>query len=160
MHIARSLLLVFLIALSFNSSIHAEEVQDYEPWFDDKIDLNPFNMKGLSLRYAYLDFDNYIGYTHYVGAAYYKKSGAESEGFSARVGIGTLGTKYNLSYSNAFSFMHVDFGLSLYDLNSRSDRTLKSDESISIEMGLRMWVVQIVANHFEDMSFVTFGYGF
>lgn len=130
-----------------------------EAWYEE-IDWDPFDGKGFTPRYAYLDFDNFIGYAHYYGLSYYQKAGAESEGVTARVADGTMGKKYNLSYSNAFSFMAVDFGLSYYDLASDNFRNLSDEELLGLELGLRFWVVQLVAVHTENTSFVTFGYGF
>lgn len=128
-------------------------------WWQD-IDLDPFDMKGFTPRYAYLDNDNFIGYAHYVGLSYFQKAGAESEGLTFRTAFGTQGKKYNLSYSNAFSFMSVDFGLSWYQLDKDNPRKLKDEELLGLEMGLRFWVVQIVGVHTENTSFITLGYGF
>ncbi|TNC80586.1 MAG: hypothetical protein C9356_13610 [Oleiphilus sp.] len=159
-------LLIALFVWVFSLTLHAEDVEDNagqssseEAWYED-IDWDPFNMKGITPRYAYLDYDNFIGYGHYVGLSYFKKSGAESEGVTFRTGLGTMGKKYNLAYSNSFSFMHVDFGLSYYDLDSDNYRPLNYEELLGIELGLRMWVVQIIGVHTENTSFITLAYGF
>ena len=143
-------LLLFVIALP----VVAEE-----SWYED-IDLDPFNMKGFTPRYAYLDYDNFIGYGHYFGLSYFKKAGAESEGITFRTGQGTKGEKFNLAYTNSFSFMSVDFGLSYYNLDSDNFRKLDYEELLAIEMGLRLWVVQIIGVHTENTSFITLAYGF
>lgn len=153
-----------LLIFIFTTPLLAEELAGKpaeENWYDD-IDIDPFNMKGITPRYAYLDYDNLIGYAHYFGLSYFKKAGAESEGVTIRTAQGTLGEKFNLSYTNSFSFMSVDFGLSYYHLDSDNPRKfeMEYEELLGIEMGLRLWVFQIVAVHMENTSFVTLGYGF
>lgn len=147
-----------------NGKQYREDGREYpqlfgENWLEE-LDLDPFDMKGFTPRYAYLDDDNFIGYAHYVGLSYFQKAGAESEGVTFRTAFGTRGKKYNLAYSNAFSFMSVDFGLSYYDLDSDNPRKLEYEELLGVEMGLRFWVVQIVGVLTENSSFVTLGYGF
>lgn len=153
-----ALLVLFLLSFSaFGEEL--DESPAESSWYED-VDLDPFNMKGITPRYAYVDFDKIIGYTHYTGASYFKKSGAESEGITFRVGLGTLGEKYNLAYTNAFSFMHVDFGLSLYSLDDDNPKDLEREELIALELGLRMWVVQVIGVVTENTSFVSLAYGF
>jgi len=157
-----SSLLIFLFTMPLLAQESTEELEmesAEESWYDD-IDLDPFNMKGFSPRYAYLDFDNLIGYAHYFGVSYFQKAGAESEGVTVRTGQGTMGEKFNLSYTNSFSFMSVDFGLSYYHLDDDNFRQFDDEELLGIELGLRLWVVQVIGVHMENTSFVTLAYGF
>lgn len=157
-----SALLIFLFTMPLLAQESTEELEMEsveESWYDD-IDLDPFNMKGFSPRYAYLDFDNLIGYAHYFGVSYFQKAGAESEGVTIRTGQGTMGEKFNLSYTNSFSFMSVDFGLSYYHLDDDNFRQFDDEELLGIELGLRLWVVQVIGVHMENTSFVTLAYGF
>lgn len=155
----KPLVCLLLLCLSLSSAYAEEEMAEESGWFEN-IDLNPFDMKGWTPRYAYVDGDNFIGYTHYVGLSYFQKAGKESEGVTFRTGLGNRGKKYNLAYTNSFPFMHVDFGLSYYDLDDDNFRNLSDEELLGIEMGLRFWVVQIIGVHTENTSFVKLAYGF
>lgn len=149
-------LLTFAFLIFLALPLHAEE-----SWFDS-VDLDPFDGDGWTPRYMYLDNDNLIGYSHYTGLSYYKKAGAESEGVTMRGAFGNKGEKINLAYSNSFSFMSVDFGLSYYFLNADNERKrdLEGIELLSLEMGLRFWVINFVGSVTETTSFITLGYGF
>jgi len=147
---------VFIFALMaiFASPLYAEG-----NWFEN---LDPFDRDGWTPRYAYLDNDNLIGYAHYAGVSYFKKAGAESEGVTLRGAFGNKGKKVNLAYSNSFSFMSVDFGLSYYALDDDNERKrdMGGIDLLSLELGLRLWVVQVIGSVNEGTSFVTLGYGF
>lgn len=137
-----------------------------EPGFFDQFefenDSDPFNMKGLTPRYAYIDDENLIGHAHYGGIAYFARHGAAWEGPSLRAGIGNGGEKINIAYTDGFSFFQVDLGLSYYFLNRDNPRSrdLEGVELLGIELGLRMWVVQVIGVHTEETSFVSLGFGF
>tara|TARA_R110002167_G_scaffold25824_3_gene89221 strand:- start:3731 stop:4207 length:477 start_codon:yes stop_codon:yes gene_type:complete len=119
------------------------------------------DLKGWTPRYAYVVDDNVLGRTHYTGISYFKRQGAIYEGPTLRAGLGKRGEKINLSYTSGFSFMSVDMGLS-YILPDKSKRRNIADnlEGLGIELGLRMWVVQLIAIHTEKTSYVSLGYGF
>lgn len=119
------------------------------------------DLKGWTPRYAYVDGDNIIGRTHYAGISYFKRQGAAYEGPTLRVGLGARGEKINLSYTSGFSFFGVDVGLS-YILPDKNDRSNIADnlEGVGLELGLRMWVVQLIAIHMEKTSYVKLAYGF
>jgi hypothetical protein len=138
-----------------NAESEEETYRDYPEW-----DWDLFDGEGWTPRYAYLDNDNVIGYAHYAGLAYYHKRGAEQSGAVFRYAHGTKGEKYNVAYSNAFSFMSVDFGFSYHVLDDDNPRDLEDLELLGLEMGLRFWVVQIIATHTEDYSWATLAYGF
>jgi hypothetical protein len=119
------------------------------------------DLKGWTPRYALLIDDNLIGRTHYVGVSYFKRQGAAYEGPTLRVGFGENGEKINLSYTSGFSFMGVDVGLSyiIPDKNTRSNFA-ENLEGLGLELGLRLWVVQLIAIHTEKSSYVELAYGF
>lgn len=119
------------------------------------------DLKGWTPRYAYVVDDNLIGRTHYAGISYFKGQGAAYEGPTLRVGFGKRGEKFNLSYTSGFSFIGVDIGLS-YILPNKSKRANIADnlEGLGLELGLRMWVVQLIAIHTEKTSNVSLAYGF
>jgi hypothetical protein len=146
-----------IIALGLQiTPVMAEELEPKE----DEWDLDFFDGRGWTPRYAYLDDDNIIGYAHYAGLAYYQRAGSSLSGMAFRYGHGTRGHKYNIAYSNSFGFMSVDFGLSYHVLDDDNPRDLEDLELLGLEMGLRFWVVQIIATHTEDTSFATLAYGF
>jgi|GEM_PF-1281335 len=128
--------------------------------FLDTFDANPFDFRGWTPRYAYVDDDNIIGHTHYFGVGYYVRNGAAHEGPTLRAGVGTRGDKLNLTYTDGFSFMHVDFGLSYYFLDDDNPRAVNEVESLALELGLRFWVIQFIGVHTEETSFVSLAYGF
>ncbi|MFV1873588.1 MAG: hypothetical protein ACMZ64_09730 [Oleiphilus sp.] len=119
------------------------------------------DLKGWTPRYAFIVDDNMIGKTHYAGISFFKRQGAAYEGPTARMGFGDRGEKVNLSYTSGFSFMAVDIGLSyiIPDKIKRQDFT-DGVEGIGIELGLRFWVVQLIALHTEETSYVSLAYGF
>lgn len=119
------------------------------------------DLKGWTPRYAFVVDDNMIGKTHYAGVSYFKRQGAAYEGPTLRVGFGDRGEKVNLSYSSGFSFMAVDVGLS-YMVPDKIKRKDFSDgvEGLGLELGLRLWVVQLIAVHAEKTSYVSLAYGF
>ena len=119
------------------------------------------DMKGWTPRYAYVTDDNLIGKTHYLGVSYYKKQGAAHEGPTLRVGLGDRGEKINLSYTSGFSFMSVDMGLSYLLPDQNNPRNFDQEiEGLGIEIGLRLWVVQLIGIHTEKTSYVELAYGF
>jgi len=150
---------VLLVSLSASSLAMAEQSDtyiDYPKW-----DWDLFDGNGWTPRYAYLDNDNVLGYVHYAGMAYYNKRGAQHSGAVFRYGHGTKGYKLNAAYSNSFSLMSVDFGFSWHVVDGEHNaRGFDGIEQLGLEMGLRFWVVQIVATHTEDYSWATLGYGF
>lgn len=119
------------------------------------------DLKGWTPRYVLLTDDNMIGRTHYAGVSYFKREGAAYEGPTLRIGFGDRGEKVNLGWTSGFSFMAVDFGLS-YVVPDKIKRQNISDglEGIGLELGLRFWVVQLIALHMERTSYVSLGYGF
>jgi hypothetical protein len=119
------------------------------------------DLKGWTPRYAYVVDDNIIGRTHYAGISYFKRQGAGYEGPTLRAGLGNRGEKINLSYTSGFSFMAVDMGLSYLIPDKNKRRNLSDNiEGLGIELGLRFWVVQLIAIHTEKTSYVSLGYGF
>tara|TARA_R110002072_G_scaffold90500_10_gene202537 strand:+ start:14456 stop:14932 length:477 start_codon:yes stop_codon:yes gene_type:complete len=119
------------------------------------------DLKGWTPRYAYVTDDNLIGKTHYLGVSYFKRQGAAYEGPTLRAGFGDRGEKVNLSYTSGFSFMSVDMGLS-YIVPDKKIRGnfAESLEGLGLELGLRLWVVQLIAIHTEKTSYVELAYGF
>ncbi len=119
------------------------------------------DLKGWTPRYAYVVDDNIIGRTHYAGVSYFKRQGSAYEGPTLRLGLGKRGEKINLSYTSGFTFMTVDMGLS-YIIPDKNDRRNLADnvEGLGLELGLRMWVVQLIAIHTEKTSYVSLAYGF
>tara|TARA_R110001592_G_scaffold288331_2_gene557333 strand:- start:1169 stop:1645 length:477 start_codon:yes stop_codon:yes gene_type:complete len=119
------------------------------------------DLKGWTPRYALVMDDNLIGRTHYAGIAYFKRQGAEYKGPTLRAGFGANGEKINLSYTSGFSFMSVDMGLSYIIPDKNKRRNFAENlEGVGIELGLRMWVVQLIAIHTEKTSYVSLAYGF
>ncbi len=119
------------------------------------------DMKGWTPRYAYVDDDNLIGHTHYAGVSFFKRQGATHEGPTLRFGLGTKGEKINLSYTSGFSFLGVDIGLSyLFPDEEQRANFRDAVEGLGLELGLRMWVVQLIAIHTEETSYVSLAYGF
>ncbi len=119
------------------------------------------DMKGWTPRYAYVDDDNLIGHTHYAGVSFFKRQGATHEGPTLRFGLGTKGEKINLSYTSGFSFLGVDIGLSYLFPDEEQRANLRDAvEGLGLELGLRMWVVQLIAIHTEETSYVSLAYGF
>ena len=119
------------------------------------------DMKGWTPRYAYVSDDNLIGHTHYAGVSFFKRQGAVHEGPTLRFGLGTRGEKINLSYTSGFSFLGVDIGLS-YLFPDKEQRANFRDavEGLGLELGLRMWVVQLIAIHTDQTSYISLAYGF
>lgn len=119
------------------------------------------DLKGWTPRYAFVLDDNLIGHYHYAGVSFFKRDGAEFNGPTLRAGLGQRGEKINLAYTSGFTFMAVDMGLS-YVVPDKNDRQNVADniEGIGLELGLRFWVVQLVAIHMEKGSYVSLGYGF
>ncbi len=160
------LLLFGCVSLSMaEESSNTAEDADESSFFDQfefENDSDPFNMKGLTPRYAYVHDENLIGHAHYGGIAYFAKHGAAWEGPSLRAGIGTQGEKINIAYTDGFSFFQVDLGLSYYFLNRDNPRSRKLEgvELLGFELGLRMWVVQVIGVHTEETSFVSLAFGF
>jgi len=150
-HTMNMRLLVFLVTLLSISNASAEE----GGW-----DWDLFDGEGWTPRYAYLSDDNFIGHAHYAGLAYYQKKGAEQSGMSFRYGFGKKGDKVNIAYTNSFSFMAVDFGLSYHFLDDDNRISLDGSELLGLEMGLRFWVIQFIGVHTEETSWVTLAYGF
>lgn len=151
--------LVVMALLSANVAIADTEGDtyiDYPTW-----DWDLFDGSGWTPRYAYLDTDNVLGYVHYGGLGYYHKEGGQMSGAVFRYGHGTKGKKYNIAYSNSFSMMSVDFGFSWHVVDAEHNaRGFDGLEQLGLEVGLRLWVVQIIATHTEDYSWATLGYGF
>ena len=105
--------------------------------------------------------DNLIDETHYFGVSYFKRQGAAFEGPTARIGVGKEGEKIHIGYTSASSFFGVDMGLSYNFFDSDNNR--KPDSGIgglSVELGLRLWVVQFIMQNSEDTSYVSLGFGF
>ena len=120
-----------------------------------------FEVEGWTPRYIYVADDNLIGDTHYFGVSYFKRQGAAFEGPTARIGVGKEGEKVNLGYTSASSFFGVDMGLSYNFLDSDNNRKHDSGlGGLSVELGLRIWVVQIIMQNSEDTSYVSLGFGF
>jgi len=120
-----------------------------------------FEVEGWTPRYTYVSDDNLIGNTHYFGVSYFKRQGAGFEGPTARIGVGKDGEKVNLAYTSASSFFGVDMGLSYNFLDSGNPRKHDSGlGGLSVELGLRIWVVQIIMQNSEDTSYVSLGFGF
>lgn len=120
-----------------------------------------FEVEGWTPRYTYVDDDNLLGDTHYFGVSYFKRDGAAFEGPTARVGVGKGGEKINLGYTSGSSFFAVDMGFSYNFLDSDNNRKHESGlGGLSVELGLRIWVVQFIMQNSEDTSYVSLGYGF
>jgi hypothetical protein len=119
------------------------------------------DMKGWTPRYAYVSDDNLIGHTHYAGVSFFKREGAVHEGPTLRFGLGTRGEKINLAFTSGFSFLGVDIGLS-YLFPDKEQRANFRDavEGLGLELGLRMWVVQVIAIHTDQTSYISLAYGF
>lgn len=146
---------ITLLILSLFLSVNAQAEFNW-----DSLDLDLFDMDGITPRYAYVE-DTYLGYMHYTGLAYLRKNGPISDGLSARVGIADHGTKFNLAYTNTFSLMGLDFGLTytVFDEdNAQQNETVL--EGLGVELGLRLWVVQVIGVHMEETSYVSLAYGF
>jgi hypothetical protein len=142
------LLLVLISLCSLNARAEFNLGFDYE-------------FEGWTPRYVYMPDDNLIGETHYAGVSYFKRSGSAFEGPTLRYGMGKDGGKVNIAYTDAFSFLAVDFGLSYTFLDEDNPREYEDDsDAIGIELGLRLWVVQIIAVHSDYSSYVSLGYGF
>lgn len=125
------------------------------------MDLDPFDLEGLTPRYSFMRDDNLMGRVHYVGMSYFRKRGVISDGITARVGLGDLGTKINLAYTNTFSFFGIDFGLSYTFLDEDNRREYDGHiQGLSAELGARMWVFQVIAVQMEEFSYVKLAYGF
>ena len=122
---------------------------------------NISDMEGWTPRYVYVVDDQLLGRTHYMGMSFFKRQGAAHEGVTLRGGFGHFGEKINLSYTSGFSFMGVDMGLSYFimdkDFHRQHDNEL---QGLGLELGLRLWVVQIIAVHLDEYSYATLGYGF
>lgn len=119
------------------------------------------DMKGWTPRYAYVSDDNLIGHTHYAGVSFFKRQGAAHEGPTLRFGLGTRGEKINLAYTSGFSFLGVDIGLSyLFPDKNQPANFRDAVEGLGLELGLRMWVVQLIAIHTDQTSYVSLAYGF
>lgn len=122
---------------------------------------NISDREGWTPRYAYVVDDNLIGRTHYMGMSFFKRQGAAHEGITLRGGFGHFGEKINLSYSSGFSLMGVDFGLSYMALDKKNLRQHDNEiEGLGLELGLRFWVVQVIALHLDQTSYVSLAYGF
>ncbi len=122
---------------------------------------NISDMEGWTPRYAYVVDDKLLGRTHYMGMSFLKRQGAAHEGLTLRGGFGHYGEKINLSLTSGFSFMSVDMGLSYMLLDKSNPRQHDNEfQGLGIELGLRMWVVQILALHLDEYSYVSLAYGF
>jgi hypothetical protein len=120
-----------------------------------------FEVEGWTPRYTYVLEDNLIGNTHYFGVSYFKRQGAAFDGPTARIGVGKKGEKINIGYTSASSFFGVDMGLSYNFLDSNNSRQHESGiGGLSVELGLRFWVVQFIMQNSEDTSYVSLGLGF
>lgn len=120
-----------------------------------------FEVEGWTPRYTYIPDDNLIGKAHYFGVSFFKRQGAAFEGPTARIGVGKGGEKINLAYTSASSFFGVDMGLSYNFLDSDNNRKHGSGlGGLSVEVGLRLWVVQFIMQNSEDTSYVSLGFGF
>lgn len=148
------LLICILSAFSFSASAE---------FGLDKLSLKKItDMKGWTPRYAYVSDDNLLGHTHYAGVSFFKRQGAIHEGPTLRIGLGTRGEKINLSYTSGFSFVGVDIGLSYLfsDRLERRARFTDAREGLGLELGLRLWVVQVIGIHTEETSYISLAYGF
>ncbi|KZY29879.1 MULTISPECIES: hypothetical protein [unclassified Oleiphilus] len=122
---------------------------------------NISDLEGWTPRYTYVVDDNLIGRTHYMGMSFFKRQGAAHEGITLRGGFGHFGEKINLSYTSGFSLMGVDMGLSYLILDKDNLRQHENEiEGLGLELGLRFWVVQLIALHMDETSYVSLGYGF
>ncbi len=122
---------------------------------------NISDMAGWTPRYSYVVDDKLIGRTHYIGFSFLKRQGAAHEGITLRGGFGHYGEKINLSLTSGFSFLGVDMGLSYMVLNKNNPRQHEHElEGIGLELGLRLWVVQVIALHMDETSYVSLAYGF
>jgi len=158
------ILLLILLSLSPLTAYAEFSLDDFK-FLDDFKLKQIYDLEGWTPRYAYVVDDNYIGRTHYAGISFFKRQGAAHEGPTLRVGFGKYGEKINLSYTSGFAFMGVDMGLSYLVLNKDNDR--RGDESfagfsegLGLELGLRLWVVQVIALQLEKSSYVSLAYGF
>lgn len=146
--------LTFIFFALFTTFSHAE--------FDwDSVDLDLFDLEGLTPRYAYMVDDKYLGKMHYVGMSYFRKRGVISDGLTGRVGLGDHGTRVNISYTNTFSFFGVDIGLSYNILEDNHPLDHGGGiNGLTAELGARMWVVQAIASHGNGYSYIKLAYGF
>ena len=120
-----------------------------------------YKIEGWTPRYVYIEDDNLLGRTHYFGVSYFERVGAEFSGSTVRFGLGKRGNRINIGYTDGFSLMSVDFGLTYSFLEEGHSREYKTAiEGLGIELGLRFWVVQLIATHMEKQSFVSLAYGF
>jgi len=120
-----------------------------------------FEVEGWTPRYTYIPDDNLIAEAHYFGVSYFKRQGSAFEGPTVRVGVGKEGEKINVGYTSASSFFGVDMGLSYNFLDSDNKRKHDSGlGGLSVELGLRLLVVQFIMQNSEDTSYVSLGFGF
>ncbi|MFT6122547.1 MAG: hypothetical protein ACJASG_001070 [Oleiphilaceae bacterium] len=120
-----------------------------------------FEVEGWTPRYTFVADDNLIGKAHYFGVSYFDRQGAAFEGPTARVGVGANGEKINLAYTSGSSFFGVDMGFSYNFLDSDNPRKHDSGlGGLSVEVGLRIWVVQFIMQNSEDTSYISLGFGF
>lgn len=123
--------------------------------------LAEFEVEGWTPRYSYIPDDNLIGEAHYAGVSYFKRQGAAFEGPTARIGVGKRGEKINIGYTSASSFFGVDMGLTYNFLDEDNPRQHSSGISgLSLELGIRLWVVQFIMQNSEDTSFIELAFGF
>jgi hypothetical protein len=154
-------LMLVLMPLSASAEFEWEHIGLGDLSWSDFSWKNISDMEGWTPRYAYVVDDNLIGRTHYMGFSFYKRQGAAHEGLTLRGGFGHYGEKINLSYSSGFSLMSVDMGLSYMVLDKSNPRQHENEiQGLGIELGLRFWVVQVIALHLDENSYVSLAYGF
>jgi len=155
---------ILLFTLIILSSLNARAEFDFglDNFSLDDLSLKRLtDMEGWTPRYAFLRDDVFVGKTHYAGVSFFKKSGAEYSGPTFRVGFGEHGERVNLAYTSGFSFMSVDMGLSYMFINKGYKTEFDNPiEGIGLELGLRLWVVQLIMRQSERMSYVALAYGF
>jgi len=153
---------IFLFALVTLFSLNTYAEFSFDDLSLDNFSLNKItDMEGWTPRYAFIRDDNFLGRTHYTGVSFFKRDGAEYSGPTLRVGFGDHGERVNLSYTSGFSFMSVDMGFSYMFVNKGYRTEFKDPiEGIGAELGLRLWVIQIIARVSEETSYVSLAYGF
>jgi hypothetical protein len=158
-------ILLTLVFLCFWSPVHAdfkfEDLGLNDLSLDDFTLKNVTDLRGWTPRYTYVVDDRFLGETHYVGMSFFKRQGAAHEGPTLRAGFGKFGEKINLSYTSGFSFFGVDMGLSYLIMDKDSPKIHENElEGLGLELGLRLWGVQIIATHTDESSYVSLGFGF
>lgn len=158
--------ILLILILVFTPVFASAEIK-WEHFGLDDLSLDDFtwdnitDREGWTPRYAYVVDDNLIGRTHYMGMSFFRRQGAAHQGWTLRGGFGHHGEKINISFSNGFHLLGVDLGLSYLILDKKNLRQHENEiEGLALEIGLRLWVVQVIGVHMDETSYVNLAYGF